>query len=191
MRNRLGVKLARFIALAALVGAGMFPASASAGVGGPLILRIGTDQKLETLNPWQSITVADYEIFQLQYELLMGYDINLQTAPGFAESFDTSVDKMTWTFHIRPGMKWSDGVRAGRAREPGLRLRRLRVPGAVAVERRPQDGRVHGPADVRRDHVAPHDDPGAGLRADPPEAHLGEVHPQADQRQHRREVLQE
>ena len=109
MRYRLGVKLGRFIALMALIGAGMFPATASAGVGGPLVLRIGTDQDLETLNPWQSITVADYEIFQLQYELLMGYDINLQTAPGFAESFEASTDKQTYTFHIRPNMKWSDG----------------------------------------------------------------------------------
>ena len=66
MRNRLGTKLARFIALAALIGAGMFPATASAGVGTPLVLKVGTDQDLETLNPWQSITVADYEIFQIQ-----------------------------------------------------------------------------------------------------------------------------
>jgi peptide/nickel transport system substrate-binding protein len=109
MRYRLGVKLARFIALAALIGAGMLPATASAGTGQPLVLKIGTDQDLETLNPWQSITVADYEIFQIQYELLMGYDINLETAPGFAESFDASADQKTFTFHIRPNMKWSDG----------------------------------------------------------------------------------
>ena len=112
MRNRLGVKLGRFLALTALVGAGLFPGVASAGVGGPLILRIGTDQDLETLNPWQSITVADYEIFQLQYELLVGYDINLEAAPGFAESWESSADKLTHTFKIRPNMLWSDGEAA-------------------------------------------------------------------------------
>ena len=109
MRYRLGVRLGRFIALAALVAAGLFPAGAQAGTGAPLVLTVGTDQDLETLNPWQSITVADYEIFQIQYELLMGYDINLETAPGFAESFEASTDKKTYTFHIRPDMKWSDG----------------------------------------------------------------------------------
>ena len=51
-----------------------------------LILRVGTDQKLETLNPWQSITYADYEMFTLQYELLVSFDINLEPAPGFAEA---------------------------------------------------------------------------------------------------------
>jgi peptide/nickel transport system substrate-binding protein len=109
MRYRPGVRLGRFIALAALVAAGLFPAGAQAGTGEPLVLTVGTDQDLETLNPWQSITVADYEIFQIQYELLMGYDINLETAPGFAESFEASTDKKTYTFHIRPDMKWSDG----------------------------------------------------------------------------------
>ncbi len=109
MRNRLGARLGRFIALAALVGAGLFPASASAGVGGPLILNVGTDQDLETLNPWHAITVADYEIFQIQYELLVGFDINLQPAPGFAESWESSTDAMTHRFEIREGMQWSDG----------------------------------------------------------------------------------
>ena len=109
MRNRLGVKLGRFLALTALVAAGLFPGAANAGVGEPLILRIGTDQDLETLNPWQSITVADYEIFQIQYELLVSYDINLEAAPGFAESWESSTDKLTHTFHIRSNMLWSDG----------------------------------------------------------------------------------
>ena len=48
----------------------------------PLILRVGTDQKLETLNPWHSVTVADYEIFQLQYDLLVGFGQNLEPVPG-------------------------------------------------------------------------------------------------------------
>lgn len=74
-----------------------------------LVLRVGTDQKLETLNPWQSITYADYEMFSIQYELLVSFDINLEPAPGFADSWSTSADSKTHTFHIREGMKWSDG----------------------------------------------------------------------------------
>ena len=56
----------------------------SAGVD-DLILRVGTDQELETLNPWHSITYADYEMFQVQYELLVSFDVNLQPTPGFAD----------------------------------------------------------------------------------------------------------
>lgn len=74
-----------------------------------LILKVGTDQKLETLNPWLSVTVADYEIFQIQYELLVGFDNALNPTPAFADRWEESADKLTHTFHIREGMKWSDG----------------------------------------------------------------------------------
>jgi peptide/nickel transport system substrate-binding protein len=108
MRNRLGVRLARFIALGALIGAGLVPAGVAQGAS-PLILNVGTTQKLETLNPWQSITYADYEMFQVQYELLVSFGANLEPAPGFADTWSDSADKKTHTFHIRDGMKWSDG----------------------------------------------------------------------------------
>ena len=108
MRSRLGVKLTRFIAIAALAAAGLVPASAHAQTG-ELVLTVGTDQKLKVLNPFYSITVADYEIFQIQYELLVSFDINLQEAPGFADEWSSSADGMTHTFHIREGMLWSDG----------------------------------------------------------------------------------
>jgi peptide/nickel transport system substrate-binding protein len=111
MRKRLGVRLARFIALAALAGAALFPATASAGVD-TLILRAGTTQALETLNPWHSITYADYEMFQIQYELMVGFGPNLEPVPGFADEWSSSTDKKTHTFHIRDGMKWSDGAPA-------------------------------------------------------------------------------
>lgn len=75
----------------------------------PLVLNVGTDQKLETLNPWYSVTYADYEMFQIQYELLVGFDGNLQPTAGFAEEWSSSTDGMTHTFKIREGMKWSDG----------------------------------------------------------------------------------
>lgn len=100
--------LRRLAALGFALGL-LAPAAAPAAAADPLILRIGTDQKLETLNPWHSVTVADYEVFQLQYDLLVSFDINLEAAPGFAESWSSSADAMTHTFKIRQGMTWSDG----------------------------------------------------------------------------------
>ena len=108
MRSRLGVRFARFIAIAVIAAAGLMPSVASAGTD-ELVMNIGTDQKLRVLNPWYSYTVADYEIFQIQYELLVSFDINLQPAPGFADEWSSSDDLMTHTFHIREGMLWSDG----------------------------------------------------------------------------------
>lgn len=111
MRSRLGARLPRFIGIAVLAAAGLMPGVASAQTG-ELVMNIGTDQKLRVLNPWYSFTVADYEIFQIQYELLVGFDINLQPTAGFADDWSSSEDLMTHTFHIREGMLWSDGTPA-------------------------------------------------------------------------------
>lgn len=100
--------LRRLAALGIALGL-LVPAAAPASADNHLILRIGTDQKLETLNPWHSVTVADYEIFQIQYDMLVSFDQNLQPAPGFAETWESSEDKTTHTFKIREGMTWSDG----------------------------------------------------------------------------------
>jgi peptide/nickel transport system substrate-binding protein len=98
MRHRLGVRMGRFIAVAALAAATLFPATASAGGPTDLILRVGTDQDLESL-----------KIFQVQYELLVSFGNDLGPVPGFADEWESSTDGMTHTFHIREGMKWSDG----------------------------------------------------------------------------------
>ncbi len=104
LRARAGrVAVAAMLALAALI-----PGAAPA-VGADLILRVGTDQTFSGLNPWQAVYVLDYEVFTLNYDLLVSYDQNLGNAPGFAESWTTSPDGLTTTFKIRAGMKWSDG----------------------------------------------------------------------------------
>jgi peptide/nickel transport system substrate-binding protein len=108
MRPRLAAKLIRFITVAALAGATLVPSAVRAGEE-PLILRVGTDQDLRILNPWLSITYADYEVFQLQYDLLVSFDNNLQPAPGFADAWESSEDGLTHTFNIREDMLWSDG----------------------------------------------------------------------------------
>ena len=53
--------------------------------------------------------MPDYEVFTLNYDLLVGYDKNLGYTEGFATSWTTSEDGKTTTFKVRPGMKWSDG----------------------------------------------------------------------------------
>ena len=37
-------------------------------------------------------------------------DENNQVQPGQAESWEVSEDGLTWTFHLREGLKWSDGT---------------------------------------------------------------------------------
>ena len=48
-----------------------------------------------------SIVVADFEVFTLNYDLLVNFGPNLEPVPGFAESWEQ--DGTTWTFKIRDG----------------------------------------------------------------------------------------
>jgi peptide/nickel transport system substrate-binding protein len=100
---RLGSALA--LAAALLVPASALPARAA----NPLVLRVGTTQDLDALNPYQTLLVSGYEAFQLTYNLLVDFGPNLEPVPGFADSWTRAANGKSWTFHIRTGMKWSDG----------------------------------------------------------------------------------
>jgi peptide/nickel transport system substrate-binding protein len=78
----------------------------------PLVLRVGTTQELDSLNPYATILVSGYETFQLTYNLLVDFGPNLEPVPGFADKWERAADGKSWTFHIREGMKWSDGTPA-------------------------------------------------------------------------------
>ncbi|HEY7523130.1 MAG TPA: ABC transporter substrate-binding protein, partial [Candidatus Limnocylindrales bacterium] len=102
-------RLGAVLGILGLLGLLAAPAAVpvSAGVANPLILRAGTDQDLQVLNPFNAVVVADFEAYTLNYDLLANFGPDLEPVPGFAESWEQ--DGKTWTFHIREGMKWSDG----------------------------------------------------------------------------------
>lgn len=107
MRSSIRARLAAAVATIGLIVAGMASSIAPVAAADPLQLKAGTDQDLQVLNPWNSIVVADFEVFTLNYDLLVNFGQDLEPVPGFAESWEQ--DGTTWTFHIRPGMLWSDG----------------------------------------------------------------------------------
>ena len=74
-----------------------------------VILRVGTLQDIDSLNPFAGVTVAAYEMFHLNYDMLTGYAPDGSVRPEIADSWTTSPDGLTWTFKIHPGMKWQDG----------------------------------------------------------------------------------
>lgn len=72
---------------------------------------VGLKQDFDSLNPFTGISVSAYESFQLNYDQLTNYgQKDFSTQPGLAEKWDVSADGLTWTYHIRSGVKWSDGV---------------------------------------------------------------------------------
>jgi peptide/nickel transport system substrate-binding protein len=113
MHVSLRARFSRVLAIVALALGTVVPAiPASAADGEELILRAGTDQDLAVLNPFNSVVVADFEVYTLNYDLLVNFGQNLEPVPGFAESWEPSADGLTWTFEIREGMQWSDGETA-------------------------------------------------------------------------------
>jgi peptide/nickel transport system substrate-binding protein len=74
-----------------------------------LVLRVGMLQDIDSLNPFAGVTVAAYEMFHLNYDMLTGYAPNGDVRPEIADSWEASEDGLTWTFKIHPGITWQDG----------------------------------------------------------------------------------
>jgi len=103
-------RVPRLLAAVALAASLVLPASAGAArAADKLVLRVGTTQDLDAMNPFNTALLVGYEVFTLNYDMLVGFGENLEPIPGFAASWTQSTDGLTWTFKIRPGMKWSDG----------------------------------------------------------------------------------
>jgi peptide/nickel transport system substrate-binding protein len=109
MRHPVRERLARAMVAIGLIITTVLPRASVSAAAGDLVLRAGTDQDLQVLNPFESVLVADFEVFTLNYDLLVNFGPDIEPAPGFAESWTQSTDGKTWTFKIRSGMKWSDG----------------------------------------------------------------------------------
>ena len=66
--------------------------------------------KVDSFNPFLGVEAPSYEMWALQYSYLVNYAMkDMSPTPGLATSWDTSSDGLTWTFHMRKGLKWSDG----------------------------------------------------------------------------------
>ena len=72
-----------------------------------LSVQVGPDP--ETLDPALNSAVDGGNMLLHSFECLLAVDENGQLVPGQAESWETSEDGLTWTFHLRDGLKWSDG----------------------------------------------------------------------------------
>jgi oligopeptide transport system substrate-binding protein len=72
-----------------------------------LSVQIGPDP--ETIDPALNSSMDGANMILHAFETLMTVDKDNKIIPGQAEKFDISDDGMTYTFHLRDGLKWSDG----------------------------------------------------------------------------------
>jgi peptide/nickel transport system substrate-binding protein len=74
-----------------------------------LILARAVDQK--TFDPVQAVETETIYTLDMIFETLTVTSHDGQkTDPWLAQSWDVSADQLTWTFHLRPGVKFSDGT---------------------------------------------------------------------------------
>ena len=62
-----------------------------------------------TLLPGLASDSASQGIIDLVYNSLIKINKNIEIVGDLAESWDVSDDGLTWTFHLRKGVKWHDG----------------------------------------------------------------------------------
>ncbi|MGD8397636.1 MAG: ABC transporter substrate-binding protein, partial [Anaerolineae bacterium] len=71
------------------------------------LVMAAAEQYGETFDVFQTATTM--EPHTMIYEPLVSVDYNYEFRPGLAESWDTSEDGLTWTFHLREGVTFHDG----------------------------------------------------------------------------------
>jgi len=109
MRVSTRSRMTRALVAAGLVAALVLPAGAPAIAQTANVLKVGTAQDLDSMNPYQTALVVGFEVFGLNYELLVGFGQKLEPVPAFAESWTTNDAGNEYTFKIPAGKKWSDG----------------------------------------------------------------------------------
>lgn len=82
---------------------------AAATTGGEKILSVQVGPDPETIDPALNSAVDGGNMLLHSFECLLAVDQDGKLIPGQAESYETSEDGLTWTFHLRDGLKWSDG----------------------------------------------------------------------------------
>jgi len=88
-------------------GSAAAAASATPVTGGTYIYAMNGEPA--TLNPDTISDDYNYEISQNIYNRLYKLTNDYTAVPDLASSYDVSDDGLTYTFHLREGVKWSDG----------------------------------------------------------------------------------
>jgi peptide/nickel transport system substrate-binding protein len=82
----------------------------SSGKGEKVTLRMGSTNDIDGFNPFKIVEIPSYELMGLTYDLLVDTSPkDSSPVPGLADSWETSDDGLTWTFHLNKDAKWHDG----------------------------------------------------------------------------------
>ncbi len=108
--RKIAVVVVLMALISALTGAASAGAQSESGEDEKLVFRIGSSNDIDGFNPFKIVEIPSYEVMGLTYDLLVDFSPkDSSPAPGLAESWETSDDGLTWTFHLNKDAMWHDG----------------------------------------------------------------------------------
>ena len=117
-RTVMGLALAAIVLTAVLGCSGGDSSSSDATTGATTttadasssdVLRIGTVNYIDSLNPFNYIEAQSTNAMIMIYPQLVQYGPGMKFEGDWADSWTTSADGKDWTFKLKSGTKWSDG----------------------------------------------------------------------------------
>jgi peptide/nickel transport system substrate-binding protein len=77
---------------------------------GPLIMHEGWTTNPDTLNPAYAFLTQAYTVFDLIYGALTTEGLDGKYVGVLAKDWSVASDNLTWTFHMKDGIKWHNGT---------------------------------------------------------------------------------
>ena len=75
----------------------------------PAVLHIGWTENPDTLNPAYAFLTQSYTVFDLIYNTLTTEAPSGEYVGGLAKDWSVADDELTWTIHLKDGIKWHNG----------------------------------------------------------------------------------
>src|SRR3954467_7772108 len=86
-------------------------ALAFCGAAGAKTLRASMHSDLKIVDPIWTTALITVNHGYMIYDTLFALDAKLAVQPQMVDRYETSADKLTWTFTLRDGLEWHDGAR--------------------------------------------------------------------------------
>ena len=108
--RRIAAVVGLMVLICVMGGATGVVAQDSSEKGEKVVFRIGSSNDIDGFNPFKIVEIPSYEVMGLTYDYLVDFSPkDSSPAPGLADSWETSDDGLTWTFHLNKDAEWHDG----------------------------------------------------------------------------------
>ena len=77
---------------------------------GAKTLRVSLHSDLKIVDPVWTTALITVNHGYMIYDTLFALDEKLTVKPQMVDRYETSADKLTWTFTLRDGLEWHDGA---------------------------------------------------------------------------------